>query len=312
MEGGRAFGQTGKLRVFVQPGARLSMECSLPKLLADDNRRLVWGPDELEEAGRALADELASLGIEADIGASILSRLDVARDVLTAYQIPAYVPMLQRRVRQARQQPKGTYASTYAVGNGERMTRFYGKREELHAQGVDVTHIPPTLRVEHEVKGRRNVRANLGCSTYADLVAAPLDVVEGYQKQMLRILPEEPAPQPITLMQPTKTIQTLNVTPESLEEVFRRTKEGNPRGWVQSGYAALGMAYLEAHGYLPSAADAVRAVAAETAKDGGRQAAYRAGKLRGKLADGIAAADVELAQLEAMYGEIRGALLAEV
>jgi hypothetical protein len=315
VEGGRAQAGTDRVQVFVRPGGVLTLQTSLPKLLRADNRVPVWGEDEMDRAAKMLRAELALLGIDADLDAAILSRLDLARDVSTRYAEHVYVPMLQNRLNLSRQRPAGQYPTSYTVGNKTRRTRFYGKLEEMQTNGHDVSGYAPQLRAEHQLNGLEGIRSTVKMSTFPELLACPASAVQGYQTQMLNLFKAEPVTSTAmmdtaTVAQPTPTIM---LTEQAALDVFRTCAEQYPRGWMDKGLASIGLATAEKQGAIPLLFDAIRKVGEEMNNaNAGRQAASRARSRRDDLAGSTAALDVELAQIAALYAEVRGALLSAV
>ncbi len=315
IEGGRAQAQTDRVHVSVGPGGVLTLQTSLPKLLRADNRVPVWGEDEMDRAAKMLRAELALLGIDADLDAAILSRLDLARDVSTRYAEHVYVPMLQNRLNLSRQRPAGQYPTSYTVGNTQHRTRFYGKLEEMQTSGHDVSGYAPQLRAEHQMNKRRVISSTIGIDTFPALLACPTSAVEGYQTQMLSLFKTEPATSTAMIAasaveQPTPSIM---LTEQAALDVFRTCAEKYPRGWMDKGLASIGLATAEKQGAIPLLFDAIRKVGEEMNNaNAGRQAASRARSRRDDLAGSTAALDVELAQIAALYAEVRGALLSAV
>lgn len=320
VEGGRAVGQTDLVHVTVKPGGVLTLQTSIPKLIRPNNRVPVWTEAEMAAAMCSLADELGVLGIGSDLATGILSRVDLARDVATLYPEHAYVPMLQRRLRLARQRPQGQYPTSYHVGNTQRRTRFYGKLDEMEANGHDVTGYAPQLRAEHQLNNRDAIKGTTGMETLHDLLTCPASAVEGYQTQMRNLFKTEPTDAPAHLVEPVTEAEatpSVALTRDRLLHVFRTTAKSYPRGWMDKGLAAIGMAVAEKQGAIPTVYDAIRQVGAERSSasdpaNAGRQAAYRAQRRRNDLADGVSGLDLELAQMEALYLELRTALLSPV
>lgn len=147
---------------------------------------LVSDDDTLQHRGQIVFNDLQSKGVNASWEQALLTRIDVARNVLLNGSVKSYNSVWpwinQKRSKYVRQYPSG-----YGTGNDTWGTIFYDKGEETGM--YDGNNL---LRAEIQLKRNRAIVDAIGCKVYGQIKQAGMtaiqDVYRTYmQDRVLRV-----------------------------------------------------------------------------------------------------------------------------
>ncbi len=127
--------------------------------------------ERFEVVASRVKNDLADVGLKADLNTARLVRADIARNVELGHPVAAYTPVfgaLQGRKSMNKQDFGGT---GFLLGNTQRQVAFYDKGAEMHSKGLELDECPiNTLRPEARLMKGRVVRDSLGVETLPDLL----------------------------------------------------------------------------------------------------------------------------------------------
>lgn len=295
VEGAKAYINCDRYNLTIKPntigdGVKAFIQFSLPKALTGDNYNPI--PDnQIKEAKKAIADDIADRGILLNLEDCRVSRLDAFRNVYSEEAFLDYTPLF--KLLRAKRQLRRDYGSTFLWSNTQREICVYDKNEEVRLRGGATSNTPPnTIRFEYRLLNTRVTKRDTGIDRLRDI--NNLDGVRDAYKEAL-----------------TKHLFCLDVNEidilasTQLENLLQGYRDSGNRYWVNQfkqdfgAYMVLNMTNLET----------LQAILERVA--GNRQTAWRVIKDFEKSRNTLALYDktVNNKTLGDLYNELRGKVL---
>ena len=144
------------------------------------------GRDEAVEKTRLVQEDLAQRGLEADLSAARLSRLDVVRNVQMSEPVACYAPAMAAMGAKRRTRKMDFGGTGFILGNKQWEVSMYDKAEEMKQKGYALTPCPEnTLRPELRFLKFRSSGLTVG-SNVMDLRKSWDDLGTVYRARMKR------------------------------------------------------------------------------------------------------------------------------
>lgn len=129
-----------------QPGSRMSVKFSVPKVATGSNYFMV-DENTAVEGIRSIEQKLLDIGVSVSLDEGVVNRLDITRNIYTENSTPSYFKVLDSM--QGKRLKKRSYGESFLFGNTKQQISVYDKNVEATLHGVDVSQFPQnTLRFE--------------------------------------------------------------------------------------------------------------------------------------------------------------------
>lgn len=187
IQGQKAYLNTPLYKIDLQQGKNgspaLYLQTSIPKTVNGKN----YAPtalNELKTAFSKIQKDLKPLGIRTDINESVLSRMDLFKNVPITEDFMSYSPVLQQLNMNYTQ--KRDYGTSFLYYNNNVELSIYDKVTEMLNRKEDVTGVPKTARTELRLKVARKVKDSLEMRTVYDLIRDAEYLPEFYNQYLAK------------------------------------------------------------------------------------------------------------------------------
>jgi hypothetical protein len=161
----------------------LYLQTSIPKVINGKN----YSPtalNELKTAFSKIQKDLKPLGIRFDINESVISRIDLFKNVFITEDFMSYSPVLQQLNMNYTQ--KRDYGTSFLYYNNNVELSIYDKITEMLYRKEDVSGIPKTARTELRLKVVKKIKNSLEMRTVYDLIRDAEYLPEFYNQYLAK------------------------------------------------------------------------------------------------------------------------------
>ncbi len=263
VEGSKAYINTDRYNLTIKPdaigeGVKTFIQFSLPKVLTGSNFHAISETDA-EIALEALGKDIQERGVQLNLNACRLSRIDAFRNVYSEESFSDYTPLFN--LLRAKRQLKRDYGSTFLWSNTQREICVYDKIAEVKLRGGSIREFPRNvIRFEYRLKNNRVTKKETGIETLRDI--NNLDAVrEAYNEALEKHL----------FCLSVKEVEVL--ASSDLEAIIQSYKDTGSRYWINDfkgdfgAYAVLSATNTETFRSIIERVSGNRTVAWRIVKD---------------------------------------------